>query len=111
MRVRSAVSPDRLLGMLGLAMRAGKVVIGLEEIAKSATKRRLRLVITSEGASDGTKKKIRTKCDFYGIENITVDVLPSELGKRLGKTSAPVCVGIVDEGFARTIADICRCEE
>ena len=111
MKERSPVRLEKLFGMLGLAMRAGKVVIGLEEIAKSATKGKLRLVLISEGASEGTKKKIRTKCDFYNTPKITVDVEPGELGRRLGKTSAPVCVGIVDEGFARTLLNIDRCEE
>ena len=97
--------------MLGLAMRAGRVVIGFDEIAKSAQKSRLHLVILSDTASEGTKKKIRTKCEFYNIQKITVDVDGDELGRRLGKTTAPVCLGITDEGFAKELVRLAVCDD
>ena len=64
---------------------------------------RVRLVLVSEGASDGTKKKVLTKSDFYGISAITVDIDTAELGRLLGKTHTPACVAITDENFAKQI--------
>ena len=102
---------NKFLGMLGLAMRAGRVVIGFDEIAKGAQRGKIHLVILSDEASDGTKKKIRTKCEFYNIQKITVNVSGEELGKRLGKVSAPVCIGITDEGFARELERLAVCDD
>lgn len=102
---------DKFLGMLGLAMRAGRVVIGFDEIAKATARSKIHLVILSSGASEGTKKKIRTKCEFYNLTKITVDVEGDELGRRLGKTSTPVCLGITDEGFAETLIRLSACED
>lgn len=94
----------RVRGMLGFAMRAGKLVIGTEQ-ALIAIKRRgaVRLVATASNASPGTKKKILTKCEFYGIETVQLNMTTDELGAIIGKTYSPACVAITDEGFAKEI--------
>lgn len=94
---------DKLSGMLGLAMRAGRVTVGTEQVCLAMPTGRVRLVLVSEGASDGTKKKVLTKSDFYGISAITVDIDTAELGRLLGKTHTPACVAITDENFAKQI--------
>ncbi len=94
---------QRMLGMLGLAMRAGKLVIGTELICRAMPRGEVRLVAVSSGASDATKKKIFTKSEFYGITAIEVDIDTERLGRILGKTYAPAAVGVCDEGFSREI--------
>ncbi len=92
--------------MLGFAMRAGKVVIGTDLVCRSMSKSgkdRARLILLSDGASDGAKKKISRKAEFYGIDLTTVYLSPEELGRLLGKTTTPVTVAITDDGFAREI--------
>jgi hypothetical protein len=54
-------SEIRLRGMLGFAMRAGKITVGTELVCSSMArdgKDRPRIVLVSHSASDGTKKKI-----------------------------------------------------
>ena len=52
---------QRLRGMLGFAMRAGKLIIGTDLVCSAmSSKKAPKLVVVSEGASDGTKKKIKT---------------------------------------------------
>ena len=94
---------DRALGMLGLAMKAGKVVIGTEQVIAFLQKKKLHLVLISGNASEGTKKKISFKCEFYKTHNLELTVNTDELGRLLGKTYAPAVVGITDENFANTI--------
>lgn len=96
----------RVLGMLGLAMKAGKVVIGTEQVIAYLQKKKLKLVLVSGSASDGTKKKIHFKCEFYQTrkEELTVDT--DELGRLLGKTYTPAVVGITDENFSNAIIKI-----
>ena len=93
----------RIRGMLGFAMRAGKVVIGTELIAKALARGGVRLVVISSGASELTKKKLTTKSEFYGVMSIEVGIEPDELGKLLGKTYAPAAVAITGDGFAEEI--------
>ena len=96
----------RGLGMLGLAMKAGKVVIGTEQVIAFIQKRRIKLVLLSSGSSDGTKKKISSKCEFYNVRLTELPIPTDELGSLLGKTYTPAVVGITDENFSNAITKI-----
>lgn len=96
----------RLYGMLGFAMRAGRLVIGTESVCKAMAKRgneKVRLVLIAFDASDGTKKKLLTKAEFYGVDAIEINIDQSELGRLLGKLYAPATVAVTDEHFADEI--------
>ncbi len=96
----------RLTGMLGLAMRGGKLIIGTEQICVALPKRKVKTVIVSSSASEGTKKKIRCKCEFYSVEMVEVGIDTEELGRIVGKTYGPAAVAVTDYNFARAISDI-----
>ena len=96
----------RVHGMLGLAMKAGKVVIGTEQVIAFLQKGKLELVLLSGSASEGTKKKIISKCEFYKTRLEKVDIDTDELGRLLGKTYTPAVVGITDENFSRAINNL-----
>lgn len=97
---------SRLAGMLGFAMRAGKLILGTDIVCRAMPKRgggRVLLVAVSCTASDATKKKLFTKSEFYGIRAIEIPVSIDELGRLLGKSHPTAAVGITDEGFAKEI--------
>lgn len=99
-------SNQRLLGMLGFAMRAGKLCIGTPLVCKALAQRGkdgARLVLLSEGASEGTKKKVRFKCEYYGVGLWEIPLAPEALGRLLGKPYAPAAIGVCDDGFAKEI--------
>ncbi len=96
----------RLSGMIGLAMRGGKLVVGTEQVCIALAKQKLKLVLVSSHASDGTKKKIYFKCEFYKTHMAEVDIDTDELGRLVGKTYSPAAVGIADDNFARAMTDI-----
>lgn len=93
----------RFLGMLGFAMRAGRVLLGTDIVISGLQKGRVKLIIVSEHASEGTKNKIRYKCEFYKTPLIFTSLDGGELGTRLGKSYAPVVLAVTDEGFAAEI--------
>jgi ribosomal protein L7Ae-like RNA K-turn-binding protein len=97
---------QRLLGMLGFAMRAGKLIVGSELVCRAMPRRdtgRIVLVVIASNVSDATAKRLKTKSEFYGIRSVTIDMTTDELGAHLGKTYTPACVGVCDEGFAKEI--------
>ena len=101
----------RLNGMLGFAMRAGKVIFGTDTICSVMAKQgreKPRLVLVASDASDGTKKKLLHKAEFYGVEVLITNIDSSELGRLLGKLYAPASVAIIDDRFAEEIAKACR---
>ena len=100
------INNKRLYGMLGFAMRAGKVVIGTDPVCSAMSERpskRARLVLISRTASQGTKDKILHKAEFYGVEAAVINIDSSELGRLLGKLYAPATVAIIDDRFAEEI--------
>lgn len=99
-------SEIRLKGMLGFAMRAGKVIFGTDTVCSamaSRAKDRARLVLVSSTASDGTKKKLLQKAQFYGVDALQINIDSDELGRLLGKLYAPATVAIIDDRFAEEI--------
>ncbi len=88
---------SKVLRMIGLAQRAGKVITGTELCEKAVKSRKAKLVILAREASPSTVKI---------FENLPVDIVFVEsrelLGKYTGKKSRTVAV-ITEEGFARII--------
>ena len=100
------VDEKRLYGMLGFAMRAGRIIIGTDLVCTAMSKQgsaKPRLVLFSVSASAATKKKVTVKSEFYSIEALEISIAADELGRLLGKSSAPMVLGITDDRFAEEI--------
>lgn len=95
------MTENKLCGMLGLAMNAGKVVSGTDSVIDRVRTNSASLVIISFDASDITKKKITDKCKFYGVDYIFY----SGIGKAIGKDNC-ASAAIIDENFADAILNI-----
>ncbi len=99
----------RFIGMLGLARRAGKTVLGTDMICeKMRAKRKPVLVLVSHTASDATRERLTKKCVFYNIPYHLVEISTEELGRLMGKSGAIAAVALIDEGFARELIAECK---
>ena len=90
-------------GMLGLAMRAGKVASGEFATEKAVKEYKAYLVIVAAEASENTQKKFRNMCQFYKVPYLVFGT-KEELGSIIGKEyrdSLAVC----DENFAKVIRE------
>lgn len=97
---------DKLLSLLGLAKRAGKIQSGAFLAEKSITSGRARLVIVASDASGNTKKRFTDKCSFRHIPmNIYAD--KETLGAAIGEEARSV-VSVEDEGFAKALGSIAQ---
>ena len=97
-------APDRFLGMLGLAKRAGRVVIGAPLIfAAMRTKEPPRLVIAAADASAGAMKKLTTKCEFYRIPLLATPYTKARLAHAVGGSGEVAAVAVCDAGFAEQL--------
>lgn len=92
---------DKLLQMLGLAMRAGKVISGEEQVLHTIKSRKAKSILLSQDAGENTKKKIVDKCNTYHVPIFRYGTR-EELGKAIGKPER-VVIAITDAGFTRTI--------
>ena len=93
----------RALGMLGFAMRAGKLILGTDLVCRAMPTGKVRLVVIANGSSSQTVKKLTTKSEFYKIPSVILDIDPDSLGSLLGKTHPTAAVAVMDDGFATEI--------
>lgn len=92
---------NRVFSMIGMAMKAGKVVSGEFSTEKAVKTGKAFLVIVSEAASDNTKKMFRNMCTFYEVPMYTYGT-KEELGHSMGKEFR-ASLAVTDEGFAKSI--------
>ena len=95
------MNQNKIYSLLGLAMKAGKVVSGEFATDKSIKEGTAMLVLVSGDASDNTKKKFSNSCEFYEVPRFffgTKDELGHAIGKEMRSSLA-----ITDEGFAKNI--------
>ena len=92
---------DKILGMIGLAVRAGKVAFGVFMTEKALDEGRACLVVASEDIGASNKRKIEGKCKNCGVGLIFYSDKAS-LSRAVGKKDVPV-LSICDEGFAASI--------
>lgn len=91
----------RILSLIGLAMKAGKIKSGEFAVEKAVKSGLAFLVIVSDAASDNTKKKFGNMCHFYQVPIHFVGS-KEELGNAIGKEFR-ASLAVLDENFANAI--------
>lgn len=92
---------DKVLSMLSLAAKAGKLVSGEFSVEKSVKAGFSNLVIVAEDASDNTKKMFTNMCTYYKVP-IIVYKDKETIGHAIGKQQR-ASVSIQDSGLATAI--------
>ena len=95
---------NKLLSMLGLCTKAGKLKSGEFQTESSVKSGEAFLVIVAGDASDNTKKKFNDMCTFYETPIIEYG-LKEEIAKAIGK-DVRAMLAECDEGFAKSILKI-----
>ena len=88
---------NKVLSLLGLATKAGKIASGEFSTEKSVKSGKGFLVLVAADASENTKKKFRNMCEFY-----EVPADKEELGKFCGKEFR-ASLAVQDENFAKAM--------
>ncbi len=95
------MAQNRVYGMIGMAMKAGKVASGEFATEKAVKSGKAALVIVSETASENTKKKFQNMCDYYKVP-IYFFGKKEELGHAIGKEFR-ASLAVLDTGLAKAI--------
>ena len=85
-------------GLLGLCRKAGKLVLGFDNIEKNI--RKCVLIVAASDASDRTARGIR----YFGKPVIVTDMTKVQLGSLFGAGEVAAC-GITDPNFASALQD------
>lgn len=92
---------NKILSLLGLAMRGRNLVSGEFQTVESVRNGSAMLVIIAEDASANTKKLFTDKCSFYGVPVYEYGT-KSALGRAIGKDFRS-SLGVCDAGLADAI--------
>ncbi|MBQ2943866.1 MAG: ribosomal L7Ae/L30e/S12e/Gadd45 family protein [Ruminococcus sp.] len=101
---------DRLLSLLGICRRAGRLVIGADPVREAVDTGKAFLVLCASDISQNTEKKIRATVEAKGnAEYRIIKRTKDEISFSLGKTCA--VLAIIDEGFAKKLLELVEAEQ
>ena len=100
--MKQNTSRERLLSLLGLARRAGKVEPGFDAATTAAREGKAALLLAAGDISEKTVKNLRYEGDRAGIPTVRVQPRMEELGRACG-----VRAGVLtDQGFAKAAQEL-----
>lgn len=94
----------KVYGLIGLAMRAGKIAFGADAVEDLIKKRKLKLVIVAKDSSDRTKNNFEFICNKNNIPIITYGNIEN-ISKSIGKQNKAI-IGIKEANIANEICKI-----
>lgn len=92
---------DKVLSLLGLAVRSRNVVSGGFATQQAVKSGRAYLVMIAQDASDNTRKKYTNMCEFYEVPCVCYSA-KEPLGHAMGKEERTT-LAVTDKGFADSI--------
>lgn len=96
----------KILGMLGLTSRARKISFGTDATIQDIQKKKIKLVIIAEDASERTKNKIIEKANNAKIPIIIYESIEN-LSKAIGKSNKAI-IGVKEVNIANEIEKLYR---
>lgn len=95
---------NKVYGLLGLAMKAGKIAFGTDSCLDLIEKRKVKLIIVAEDSSERTISNFQNKCKENHV-NFYLFGKKDDLSKAIGKVNKTV-VGVKDKNLAGAIQKI-----
>ncbi|MBQ5398532.1 MAG: ribosomal L7Ae/L30e/S12e/Gadd45 family protein [Ruminococcus sp.] len=99
---------DRILSLLGLCRRAGKLTLGFDLIVEAVENGDAALVLTARDISKNTEKKLLSVCERNAVKISALNRSKDELSFSLGKLTAAAAV--CDAGFAEKLSELLNSE-
>ena len=93
---------ERLLGMLGLCIRARRAVCGTVNVCEALKAGKTVLVVAASDNSAATDKRLSDRAAFYNVKLIKTDLTSAEIGAAVGK-SLVAAMAITDASMASAV--------
>ena len=94
---------DKILSLIGLAKKAGRLEVGEEPVGAAARARDARLILLAEDAADNTARRAAHFADAGQCVLLRIPALKTELGRAVGRTQCAMAA-MTDVGFASAVA-------
>lgn len=93
---------EKLLSLIGLSRRAGKVTIGQDNVFQELRKRKSLLILVTEDTSSSVLRKVHAS-DVNPVIIELKEISRYELGTSLGLNAAQIVSYDLEDGFAAKI--------
>src|SRR5699024_675843 len=91
------------INLIGRAFKAGKCVVGEENILNSIRSNNVKLLLIANDCGENTAKRLTDKCKTFAIPYMEADSR-EVLGREIGKPER-VAIAITVKGFGNDIKD------
>ena len=95
---------NKVYGLIGLAMRAGKIAFGADAVEDLIKKRKLKLVIVAKDSSERTRNNFEFICNKNDIPIIIFGDIEN-ISKSIGKQNKAI-LGVKEVNIANEICKI-----
>ena len=92
---------NKILGILGISAKAGKVVSGTDIVLEEMEKRKVKLVIVAEDSAERTINNFKYSCEKYSVPIVIYGTI-DENSKAIGKENRAV-IGVKDDNLAKAL--------
>lgn len=93
----------KIVGAIGLARRAGKLVVGAEMCEEAIKAGKTVLCVMANDISENSGEKLHKCLKYRDVPYIKLNMGKEELARKLGKSAFVVACAITGEGFASII--------
>lgn len=92
---------DKLLSMLGLSKKAGKLLQGFESVTEAALAGKVRLILLTEDLAPRSGNHVQEVALEAGVRCLRIPVNMDDVGYKTGKRAG--ILGLTDAGFAKAV--------
>ncbi|MBO4854384.1 MAG: ribosomal L7Ae/L30e/S12e/Gadd45 family protein [Oscillospiraceae bacterium] len=93
---------EKVLSMIGLALKAGRVEIGEEPVGAAARAKKARVILVASDAAPASARRAASFAQSGACILLTVPASKESLGRALGRTSVAMAA-VTDIGLAGSI--------
>ena len=97
---------NKVYGLLGISAKAGKIIAGMDIVLENLAKKKVKLVIVAEDASEKTIKNIKYYCEKENVELLIFGNI-SENSKSIGKHNKAI-IGIKSKSLSEEIEKLIK---
>lgn len=95
---------SKALGLLGIALKAGKLEMGEEPVTASCAAHHAKVVLLASNAAENTARRAAQLSEKGKVPCVTVPFTKEELGWSLGRTSCAL-LAMTDNGLAASFLE------
>ena len=95
---------DKILSLLGLCKRAGKLSEGTPLSEKAIKSKKSELIVIAKDISENQRKTVTDSCKYYNVKYIEYSTM-NDIADYLGADGVRAVVSVNDKGFADAILD------